>query len=66
MSKKKKKIIKYFKIIDKIQNTRKKNNANWMDICRVALKSSPDETIKLMKEINKCDDRISKLFKSIK
>ena len=37
-----------------------------MDICRVALKSSPDETIKLMKEINKCDDKISKLFKSIK
>ena len=66
MKNNKKKIEKYLRIIDKIQNTRTKNNSNWMDICRVALKSSPDETIKLMKEINKCDDKISKLFKSIK
>ena len=37
-----------------------------MDVLRLALKNSPDETIKLMKEINKKDKKISQLFNSIK
>ena len=61
-----KKVAKYLKVISKIEKVRSKNNVNWMDICRLALKSSPDEAIKLMKQINKFDDKISKLFKSIK
>ena len=47
------KINKYLKAIDKIENTRKQNNVNWMDILRIALKYAPDETIKLMKKIKK-------------
>ena len=61
-----KKVKKYLNIIDKIEKVRTKNNVNWMDVLRLALKNSPDETIKLMKEINKKDKKISQLFNSIK
>ena len=57
---------KYLKIINKIEKVRSKNNINWMDVLRLALKHSPDETIKLMKNINKKYKKISKLFNSIK
>ena len=61
-----KKVKKYLNIIDKIEKVRTKNNINWMDVLRLALKNSPDETIKLMKEINKKDKKISQLFNSKK
>ena len=64
--KKKKKIGKYLRIISKIEKVRSKNNVNWMDVLRVALKHAPDETIKLMKNINEKDKKISNLFNSIK
>ena len=60
------KIKKYLKIIDKIEKVRTKNNVNWMDVLRVALKHAPDETIRLMKNINQKDKKISNLFNSIK
>ena len=66
MKNERKKVAQYLKVISKIEKVRSKNNVNWMDICRLALKSSPEEAIRLMKQINKFDDRISKLFKSIK
>ena len=60
------KIKKYLNIINKIEKVRSKNNVNWMDVLRVALKHAPDETIKLMKNINQKDKKISNLFNSIK
>lgn len=45
---------------------RAKNNANWMDILRLAIKHVPEEAIKLMKKINKKDQVISRLFSKIK
>ncbi len=62
----KKKVDKYLRIINKIEKVRSKNNINWMNVLRVALKHAPDETIKLMKNINAKDKRISNLFNSIK
>ena len=55
-----------FKILKKIENVRKKNNGNWMEIMRIALKYAPKETLKTMKKIHKKDSEISKLFKNIK
>jgi|TARA_B100001964_G_C13966861_1_gene480132 hypothetical protein len=60
------KINKYFKALDKIENERKQNNANWMDVLRIAIKHAPDETIKLMKKINRKDQTITNLFKKVK
>tara|TARA_B100000795_G_C22760654_1_gene423458 strand:+ start:1213 stop:1452 length:240 start_codon:yes stop_codon:yes gene_type:complete len=59
------KIKKYLKIIDEIEKTRSKNNVNWMDILRLSIKNSPDETMKIMKKIDSKDNKISKLFKTL-
>ena len=65
MTLKNKKISKYLKIIDQIENARTKNNFNWMEILRLGIKSSPDEAIKILKKINTSDEKISKLLKKI-
>ena len=61
-----KKINKYLKTIDKIENARKQNNVNWMDILRIAIIHAPEKTISLMKKINKKDQVITNLFKNTK
>ena len=45
------------KIISQIENVRKKNNRNWMNLLRIAFKYAP----KVMKKINKCDMKVSSL-----
>ena len=66
---KKKKIINktdfYLKIIRKIEKKRKNNNINWMDILRLAFKSSPSEAKKIMIKIYQDDTKISKLIKKL-
>ena len=49
-------------IIDEVQQVRKKNNVNWMDILRLAFKHAPDDARKLMGKVNEYDNRISKLL----
>ena len=53
------------KIITKIENTRKKNNKNWMDILRLAFKSSPVEASKILSEIYKEDKNINFFAKKL-
>ena len=54
------KLDKYSSTINKIENLRKKNNVNWMDILRIAIKYAPVETKKLLNKINRFDKKISK------
>lgn len=49
-------------IIDEIERIRSANNVNWMDILRLAFKSSPAEAKVLINRINTDDNRISRLF----
>ncbi len=65
MSAKEKKIKKYLKIIGQIEKTRSVNNVNWMNILRIAIKKSPQETINVMKKINTRDKKIANLFKNL-
>tara|TARA_B100001939_G_scaffold237994_1_gene205413 strand:+ start:712 stop:912 length:201 start_codon:yes stop_codon:yes gene_type:complete len=62
---KKKKYIYFSKIISSIENTRKKNNKNWMDLLRLGFKYNPDETKKILKEIFKEDRKITNLVKKM-
>ena len=55
----------YKKIIKKIENTRKKNNKNWMDILRLAFKNSPVEASKILSEIYKEDKNINILARKL-
>ena len=56
---------KYSKVIDKIEKTRTKNNKNWMNILRLAFKSSPSEASKILSKIYKEDKKIANLAKSL-
>ncbi len=65
MQNKEKKIKYYLSLIDKIEKVRTRNNVNWMDILRLAIRNSPDDAIALLKKVNTEDEKISELFKSI-
>lgn len=58
-------INKNLKVINQIENIRKKNNKNWMDILRIAFKKAPKETSMIMSNIYKDDIKISKLVKKL-
>jgi len=63
--KKKKKKKKYLKIISQIENIRKKNNVNWMNILRIAIKYNPKSTAQVMSKIYSDDKKISTLVKRL-
>ena len=63
--KKKIKIKNQLKIISQIENIRKKNNVNWMDILRIAFKNNPKATAKIMSKIYLDDKRIGYLVKKL-
>jgi hypothetical protein len=53
------------KLINQIQQIRKKNNVNWMDILRIAFESSPEKTKKVFKNIFTDDKNINKISKKL-
>ena len=56
---------KSLKLINQIQSIRSKNNKNWMDLLRLAIKLDRVSTAKILSEIYKDDQRISKIAKKI-
>ena len=55
----------YQSIINKIEKIRSKNNISWMQILRIAFKSSPKETAKVLSKIYLDDKKINKLAKKL-
>ena len=49
------------KIFKQIENVRKKNNKNWMNLLRLAFDYAPKEAAKILKKINSCDKEINSL-----
>ena len=56
---------KYLSAIGKIENIRKGNNINWMNILRVAFTNSPVEASKIIKKIYSDDKTIRKKTKKL-
>ena len=56
---------KSLKLVNQIQKIRTKNNSNWMDLLRLSLKLDHKTTSKILSEIYKSDQRISKIAKKI-
>ena len=54
------------KIFNKIENVRKKNNKNWMNILRVAYESNPKKTILILGNILSKDTELIKLANQLK
>jgi|TARA_B110000444_G_scaffold261279_1_gene312299 hypothetical protein len=65
----KKKIIKnakyYNSIIDKIEKVRSNNNVNWMNLVRLSFSLDAKSAAKILAEIYKEDQKISKLAKKL-
>ena len=55
----------YNRIINKIELIRSKNNINWMNLLRLALKLDHKSTSKILSKIYKDDQRITKLAEKI-
>ena len=51
--------------IRKIENIRKKNNVNWMNLLRLAFKYSPDGAAKIMSNIYSDDQKVSNIVKKL-
>ena len=52
-------------ILNLIENTRKKNNINWMNIVRTSFINSPKNTKIILKKITSDDKKITELFKKL-
>ena len=59
------KIKKSLKIINQIQKIRSKNNVNWMDLLRLAVKRDHKTTSEIMSKIYLDDQKISALAKKL-
>ena len=55
----------YLNAISKIENIRRGNNINWMNILRVAFTNAPNETSKIFKRIYGDDKAINQLSKKL-
>ena len=55
----------HLSVISKIENVRKKNNKNWMDILRIAFRYAPNEAAKVLAEIYKEDKKLNSLAKRL-
>tara|TARA_Y100000389_G_scaffold204977_1_gene261519 strand:- start:10270 stop:10467 length:198 start_codon:yes stop_codon:yes gene_type:complete len=54
------------KIFKNIENVRKKNNKNWMDLLRLAYDVKPKETISILSKILKKDGELIRLASKLK
>ena len=56
----------YNKIINEIQKVRSKNNVNWMNLLKLALRLNPKKTSEILSKIYADDQKISKLVSKLK
>jgi len=56
---------KTLKLVNQIQKIRSKNNKNWMDLLRLSLKLDHKATSKILYQIYKDDQKISRLAKKL-
>lgn len=59
------KVKKRLEFVNQIQKLRSKNNKNWMDLLKLALRLDPTKTSKILSQIYKDDIRITKIAKKI-
>ena len=57
---------KSVKVVDKIQEIRSKNNVNWMNLLKLALRLDPKKTSEILSKIYADDQKISKLVSKLK
>lgn len=56
---------RFLSIIDEIEQVRRTNNVNWMDLLRLAFAEAPERARAIVRRINSDDQRISDLLDSL-
>jgi len=51
--------------LKQIEETRSKNNIEWMKILRIAMEYAPEETQEVLRQIRKHDERVVALVKEL-
>ena len=51
--------------IDAMQRVRERNNANWMNLVRLAFNRAPEEARKIAADIGRCDAQIVDLMRQL-
>tara|TARA_B100001996_G_C18653347_1_gene590263 strand:- start:1619 stop:1822 length:204 start_codon:yes stop_codon:yes gene_type:complete len=62
----KNKYIRSVKLVNEIQKIRSKNNKNWMDLLKLALKLDHKRASEILMQIHKQDTKISNIVLKIK
>ena len=60
-----KRYLKSLQLVNRIEKIRGKNNKNWMDLLRLALKNDHKRTTQILSAIYIHDQKISKLAKKL-
>ena len=55
----------FLNLINEIEKKRKKNNINWMELLKLAYKTTPEKTKKIFKKIHQTDSQINKISKRL-
>ena len=53
------------RILNQVEEIRKSNNRNWMDLARLAFEVSPERARDIMSKITECDGQINELTKEL-
>ena len=56
---------KKISLVDQIEEIRRKNNKNWMDLLRLSFKHNPKAAKKIVKEIFSEDRKINKFVRDL-
>lgn len=59
------KILKTTEVLGEIEQIRKRNNANWMDLARLAFEVAPERARAIMAKITEADSDINRLTKEL-
>ena len=52
-------------ILNQVEDIRKTNNRNWMDLARLAFEVAPERAKEIMQKITSCDAQINELTKEL-
>ena len=58
-------ILRATEILNEVEQIRKRNNVNWMDLARLAFEVAPERAKKIMRKITECDSYINELTKEL-
>lgn len=53
------------RIVESIEDVRRTNNTNWMDILKIAMRHAPRDTSEVLSRIKTCDAQVNTLTKDL-